>query len=261
MSSLDNALRLLSLLDREQPRLRVTDAAAELGLPKSSVSRLLSTLERAGLVEREGERRGFCAGPELFRLGSLFRALLPPEERVDEALRGMVARFPATGYVGVLRGTDLVVLRLHEGFHPVRFIQQPGSVIPAYGTAVGRALLARLPAATLRSALPPHISLPPRAVDMSRATMLAELSRVTARGFAEYEHPGLGIAAIGVAVRLAPARDLGFALCIGREAMTRAMRTEIISALTETARAVGGLCGDPAWMVAPPARRAREPVT
>lgn len=255
MSSLANALRLLSLLDREQPCLRVTDAAEALGLPKSSVSRLFSTLERAGLVEREGERRGFCAGPELFRLGSLFRARLPPEERVDEALRGMVARFPATGYVGVLRGTDLVVLRLHEGFHPVRFIQQPGSVIPAYGTAVGRALLARLPAATLRTALPPHISLPPRAVDMPRATMLGELARVTARGFAEYEHPGLGIAAIGVAVRVTPARDLGFALCIGREAMTRAMRTEIISALTATARDVGGLCGDPAWLVAPPPRR------
>jgi DNA-binding IclR family transcriptional regulator len=109
--------------------------------------------------------------------------------------------------------------------------------------------------ATLRTALPPHISLPPRAVDMSHATMLGELSRVTTRGFAEYEHPELGIAAIGVAVRVAPARDVGFALCIGREAMPRAMRTEIISALMETARDVVGLCGDPALMVPPPPRR------
>jgi hypothetical protein len=90
---------------------------------------------------------------------------------------------------------------------------------------------------------------------MSHATRLGELSRVTTRGFAEYEHPELGIAATGVAVRVAPARDLGFALCIGREAMTRAMRTEIISALMETARDVGGLCGDPALMVPPPPRR------
>lgn len=255
MSSLDNALRLLSLLDNGRPRLRVTDAALALDLPKSSVSRLLGTLDRAGLVERDGGQQGFRAGPELFRLGSLYRARIPPEERVDEALRGMVARFPATAYVGVLRGIDLVVLRLHEGHHPVRFIQQPGSVIPAYGTAVGRALLARLPDEALRRLLPPHLALPSRAVDMSRAALLRELARARARGFAEYDDAKLGIAAIGVAVRLAPGRELGFALCLSREALHPAMRAEMVAALTETARGVGTLCGDPAWA---PARRHRH---
>ena len=255
MSSLDNALRLLALLGRQRPRLRVSEAAHALALPKSSVSRLLSALDRAGIVERDGEHQGFRAGPEMFRLGSLYRARIPPEERVDEALRAMVARFPATAYVGVLRGMDLVVLRLHEGFHPVRYIQSPGNVIPAFGTAVGRALLARLPEATLSANLPPHISLPSRAVDMSRAQLLKELARSRGRGFAEYDDPQLGIAAFGVAVRLAPGRDLGFALCLGRETMDRAMRAEIVAALLETARTVGALCGDPAWN---PARRARQ---
>ena len=247
MSSLDKALRLLSLLDEATPLLRVTEVAQAQGLPKSSVSRLLASLFQAGLVERDGERQGFRAGPELFRLGSLYRARTPPEERVDEALRKMVARFPATAYVGVLRGIDLVVLRLHEGSYPVRFIQQPGSVIPACGTAVGRALLARLPDAALRAALPPHIALPARAVDMSRAAMLRELSRARAQGFAAYDNPDLGIAAIGVAVRLAPGRDLGFALCLGREQLGPAMRTEVVAALQETARSIGLLCGDPVW--------------
>lgn len=255
MSSLDNALRLLALLGRDHPRLRVTEAADTLGLPKSSVSRLLSTLDRAGMVERDGSHHGFRAGPEMFRLGSLYRARIPPEERVDEALRAMVARFPATAYVGVLRGMNLVVLRLHEGFHPVRYIQQPGSVIPAFATAVGRALLARLPDAALRAGLPPHISVPSRAVDMPRASLLRELARSRTRGFAGYDDQKLGIIAFAVAVRLAAGRDLGFALCLGRETVDRAMRAEIIAALLETARAVGVLCGDPAWSTG---RRARQ---
>ena len=40
---------------------------------------------------------------------------------------------------------DLIVLRRHEGVHPVRYIQEPGATIPAYATAVGKALLARRP--------------------------------------------------------------------------------------------------------------------
>ncbi len=244
MTSLDNALRLLGLLGQHRQRLRVTEAAGELGLPKSSVSRLLSALERAGMVERDGELQGFRAGPETFRLGSLYRARTPPEERVDDALRAMVARFPATAYVGVLRGMDLVVLRLHEGFHPVRYIQLPGNVIPAYGTAVGRALLARMPDSALRAGLPSHLSLPSRSVDMSRSALLKELARARSRGFAEYDDPILGITALGVAGRLAAGRDLGFALCLGRETMTRTMRTEIIAALLDTARTIGALCGD-----------------
>jgi len=121
-------------------------------------------------------------------------------------------------------------------------------------SSLDNALLARLPDATLRDSLPPYISLPSRAVDMSRAALLKELARARARGFAEYDDPQLGIAALGVAVRLAPGRELGFALCLGRETMDRAMRTEIIAALLDTARTVGALCGDPAWIAA---RRAR----
>jgi DNA-binding IclR family transcriptional regulator len=249
MSSLDNALRLLALLRDERPGLRVTDAAIALELPKSSVSRMVSVLVQAGMIERDGERQGFRAGPELFRLGSLYRARIPAEERIDEALRYMVARFPATAYVGVLRGMDLVVLRRHEGFHPVRFIQEPGSVIPAYGTAVGRALLARLPDETLRSALPPFLSLPSRTVDMSRAALLKQLGTARRRGFATYDDAKLGIGAIGVALRVTPTRELGFALCFARE-QDRAAQAAMSAALHDTACAIGRLCGDAAWLAA-----------
>lgn len=256
MSSLANALRLLALFDRDRPGLRVGEAAAALALPKSSVSRLVAALDVAGMVERDEAGRGFRPGPELFRLGSLYRARQPVEERIDAALRAMVRRFPATAYVGVLRDLDLVVLRRVEGAHPVRYIQEPGSVIPAYGTAVGRALLARLSDEALRAALPAHVAVPGRAVDMPRSRLLAELARGRRQGFAEYDDARLGIAAIGVAVEIAPGRLLGFALCLARERLTRRLRAELAAALTGTAREIGMLCGDAVWLAAaPPGRR------
>jgi DNA-binding IclR family transcriptional regulator len=65
--TIDRAANLLvGVLEGERPR-AVGDLAAEAGLPKSTASRLLAALERNGLVEQEGNRGGFRAGPVVVR--------------------------------------------------------------------------------------------------------------------------------------------------------------------------------------------------
>ncbi|MGH2996955.1 MAG: helix-turn-helix domain-containing protein, partial [Gaiellaceae bacterium] len=63
MQSADKALAILAAFDEGRPDLGVSELAGELGLHKSTVSRLLATLEKRGLVRREGER--FAPGREL----------------------------------------------------------------------------------------------------------------------------------------------------------------------------------------------------
>jgi DNA-binding IclR family transcriptional regulator len=246
MSSLENGLRVLALLHANQGELRVSDAARALDLPKSTISRLSKLLTEAGFLERESGGRAFRSGPELFRLGNLYRARLPAESRIDETLSGLVHRYPATAYVGVLRAMDLIVLRRHEGVHPVRYIQEPGATIPAYATAVGKALLARRPPEELVSALPMHLRSQTRDVDMPRDKLLAELEVARARGYAELDDRLLGIGAIGVAVGLARGRDIGFAICFARET-AMADKEAIARTLVDAAREIGQLCDDPLW--------------
>jgi IclR family transcriptional regulator, acetate operon repressor len=65
--TIDRAAGLLvGVLEGERPR-AVGDLAAQAGLPKSTASRLLAALERNGLVEQEGNRGGFRAGPVMVR--------------------------------------------------------------------------------------------------------------------------------------------------------------------------------------------------
>jgi DNA-binding IclR family transcriptional regulator len=65
--TIDRAANLLvGVLEGERPR-AVGDLAAQAGLPKSTASRLLAALERNGLVEQEGNRGGFRAGPVVVR--------------------------------------------------------------------------------------------------------------------------------------------------------------------------------------------------
>src|SRR3712207_891082 len=65
--AIDRAATLLvQVVERSSP-VTVGELAEASGLPKSTTSRLLSALERHGLVQRSGERGGLRAGPVLLR--------------------------------------------------------------------------------------------------------------------------------------------------------------------------------------------------
>lgn len=58
---------LVRVLESEEP-VALTDLASASGIPKSTASRLLSALERQGLVEQEGERGRLRPGPAILRV-------------------------------------------------------------------------------------------------------------------------------------------------------------------------------------------------
>ena len=58
---------LLRVLESEEP-IALTDLASAAGLPKSTASRLVSALERRGLVEQDGERGRLRPGPAILRV-------------------------------------------------------------------------------------------------------------------------------------------------------------------------------------------------
>ena len=58
---------LVRVLESEQP-VALTDLASAAGLPKSTASRLVSALERRGLIEQDGERGRLRPGPAILRV-------------------------------------------------------------------------------------------------------------------------------------------------------------------------------------------------
>jgi IclR family transcriptional regulator, acetate operon repressor len=82
---------LVRVLESEQP-VALTDLASAAGLPKSTASRLVSALERRGLIEQDGERGRLRPGPAILRVaerGMLERNLVelarPSLDRLAEA--------------------------------------------------------------------------------------------------------------------------------------------------------------------------------
>src|SRR5437588_4819411 len=69
---------LVRVLESDEP-VALTDLASAAGLPKSTTSRLVSALERRGLIEQDGERGRLRPGPAILRVaerGMLERNLM-----------------------------------------------------------------------------------------------------------------------------------------------------------------------------------------
>jgi DNA-binding IclR family transcriptional regulator len=249
MSSLEKGLQALALLSADRPRLKVTEVAQALDLPKSSTSRLLATLARHGLLERGARHAGFEAGFELQRLGRLFRSDDLALDAAEDHLRGLVSRHPATGYLACLQGLDTLILRVRESPTPVRYVVSEGTRLPAYVTAIGKALLMRLNSQELLDRLPDRLHHAPLGFSMSRAQLLRELQQSRERRWAELvDTARRGIGAAAVAVGAPHGRMLGIALCWMERDMSAAQRRQARADLVEAARAIGCRIRDPFWL-------------
>jgi len=80
--SIDRAAQLLVLVVEGDGAASVGELAQRSGLPKSTVSRAVAALERRGLLQRDGARRGVRPGPVLLRLA---RRGVPDADLVDLA--------------------------------------------------------------------------------------------------------------------------------------------------------------------------------
>ena len=111
MSSLTTAIEILRCFSADAPELRVSDIAHRASVPKSTVSRLLKEMQN-DLVEQDEKSRRYRPGPLAFRLGTLYQAHLHILDLVENAVEKLVEEFRLIGYVGVLDGTDVVILRI-----------------------------------------------------------------------------------------------------------------------------------------------------
>ena len=180
--SLDRALVVLGGL-AEGPR-TLDQLAERAGVHKSTVLRLLRTLEAHRFVQRDGVRY-YRLGTALFDLA--YRALEDRDVRrlVEPALRDLNASTGHTVHLASYEGGEVVYIDKFESRHNVRMYSRIGRRAPLHCTAVAKVLLAALPEAERRS-VAATLDYQPRTPNSITGpeAYLAELNRVALRGFA-----------------------------------------------------------------------------
>ena len=141
IQSVDRAISVLELLAR-QGRAGITEIADELGVHKSTASRLVSVLENRGLVEQLGERGKYALGFGITRLAAAGTRRLDLTKLSQPVCEELARQLGETVNVAVLH--DRAAINISQGFGPSAVAVQNwvGQRTPLHATSSGRVLLA-----------------------------------------------------------------------------------------------------------------------
>lgn len=141
VAAVDRALSLLAAFKSGDRTLTLTDFAERTRLYKSTVLRLLASLEHAGLIVRRGDA-DYALGAEIARLNGVFRASFSLEAEVMPALRDLVAVTQESAAFHVMQGEQRLCLFRVDSPHVMRDHTKAGDLLPANRGAGGRLLTA-----------------------------------------------------------------------------------------------------------------------
>jgi len=122
------------------------EIARRTGLPKPTISRLTYTLTQLGYLTYSARHGTYQLGPGVLALGYAMLSGLSIRERARPYLQQLSNELDVTVALGVRDRMEMVYLEVCRGPAAVTLTIDVGTRIPLASTAMGRALLAALPA-------------------------------------------------------------------------------------------------------------------
>ncbi|XVV08211.1 IclR family transcriptional regulator [Actinoplanes sp. CA-131856] len=196
-----SAARVLDLLDdiaAHGPGTQL-QLATRLGIPKSSLHALLRTMCARGWLDTDETGSVYRLGVHTLTVSSAYLDGDPVISRAGSVMDEIATATEETVHLGRLEGAEIIYTAKRESKHPLRMYSAVGRRLPAYMTALGRAMLAELPGED-RDALVPHEIKPVTTQTITdRDALLAIIEKAGQLGYAEEsEESCLGVRCFGV---------------------------------------------------------------
>lgn len=185
LSSVNNALRVLEHLV-EHGEGGVSEMGRALGLSPGTVYRLVSTLVSTGFADQDPGTKKYRPGFKILEFANAMRSRVELFDLAHTHLERLAKRAGETANLGVLRGDDVVYVDRIVSSQAVAVEVRIGTRVPAFCTALGKAVLANSDEETRAAYLDRLSGLgggghEPPATDAFRT----ELEMVATRGYAE----------------------------------------------------------------------------
>ncbi|WP_026819196.1 IclR family transcriptional regulator [Arthrobacter castelli] len=201
VQSVDRAITVLEILSRTGGSF-VGELAEAMGVHKSTASRLISALERRGMVQQTDERGKYQLGFGILRMAAAIPGRLSLVQEARPILQALADEFGETTNLAVLRSNVAVNVDQAMGPSAVATHDWIGNLTPLHATASGKIFLAHLDAEG-RDKVLKATGQPPRTSKTitSRAALDQELERVLETGYsAVYEELEIGLNAVAVPI-------------------------------------------------------------
>ncbi|MPY99660.1 MAG: helix-turn-helix domain-containing protein [Actinophytocola sp.] len=143
VQSVDRAIEILELLLREGES-GITEIADELGVHKSTASRLVYTLQARDLVEQHGDRGRFTIGIGMLRYAGAVTGQIDLARLGTPLCESLAEKLGETVNIAVLDGLVAINVSQARGTSAVAAQNWTGQRTPLHATSSGKVLLASM---------------------------------------------------------------------------------------------------------------------
>jgi IclR family transcriptional regulator, KDG regulon repressor len=142
LSSVANSIRLTKAFSEDEYEMGISALAMRLGLAKSTVHRLATTLVEYDILEQNRETGKYRLGLALFELGTMVRRKMDTNSGAQVQIHALADETGETVQLAILDHLSVLYIRIRESRQAVRMSSGLGSRAPAHCTGVGKALIA-----------------------------------------------------------------------------------------------------------------------
>jgi IclR family transcriptional regulator, KDG regulon repressor len=184
VKSLMKALRIMKLFRSDKPEWTARDIEMSLGYHKSSVQRIVSTLEKEGFIERSNETRGgFRLGPQMIYLSNVAAQGVDLQKIARPSLERLTKQTKESAHLCVVDRSQCYYLDKIDSPQSIRIVTHIGQRLYLHCTGVGKALLSGMSTTEVDKIIDEQ-GLPkftPNTIT-NRKSLLEELHRIREKG-------------------------------------------------------------------------------
>ena len=249
--AVDRAARLLRALSAHhgdiahRPGMSASELSRQLGVSKSTLSGLLTTLERHGLVQRDPVTRRVRLGLALLELAAAVSTDVDVREAARPHLDQLRRDSGETAILHLVSGDDVRIAERAEPATQLKVVAPLGTRLPRFAGSVGKVLLASLEPGEANAIVRGH-ELPaftPRSI-VDPDAYLEQVGQTRRRGYArENEEYLVGVSAVSAPVINHEGQTIGTisVACVKTRARARLyeLAEPVMNAGAQTSRRLG----------------------
>jgi IclR family transcriptional regulator, KDG regulon repressor len=257
--SVERALDILLCFTREEPVRSLTQIAESVHMSKTTVHRLLMTLESKRFITRDKNTSLYRLGLRFIEMASIVLQDVELHRWAHPYLHRLSEQYGETVDLSILDGSQVMYLEVIESPRRVKLAAAVGQRLPAYFTASGKAMLAYMDEDQVRKIITDNVAQYSDSSSVAISDALADLRQTAERGYAvaeqEYEkdinavaapifdterHPIASIAIVGPSFRLTKDRlpDLGESIRSMAEVISKEVGLVALSAIVTKTRSL-----------------------
>ena len=145
IQALERAFEILNVIHKNEDPQRAADIAVQVELPRTTVIRMLDTLEQVGAVVRVAETSRFEIGPTMLQFGQPITPAPDLKQIARPTLERLARESGETAYLCTRSGRQVYYLDQVSSRHHIRLQEWTGTWFPAHTTSTGKIFLAYMP--------------------------------------------------------------------------------------------------------------------